>query len=68
MKTPRRGRKNQKTCFRHGIYLYLARLKLVLDAVLETLAFNLHRRQYQAITDKVSGVADPLARFEAGNK
>lgn len=43
----------------------LARLELVLDAVLEALALDLHRRQHQAVADEVRRVADALGRFEA---
>lgn len=48
-----------------GDHVPLARLELVLDAVLETLALDLHRRQHQAVADEVRRVADALGRFEA---
>lgn len=40
-------------------------MELVLDAVLETLALDLHRRQNEAVADEVGRIADALGRFEA---
>lgn len=51
-----------------GDHVPLARLKLVLDAVLETLALDLHRRQHEAVADEVGRIADTLGRFEAVGK
>lgn len=47
-----------------GDHVPLARLELVLDAMLEPLAFHLHRRQHQAVAYKVRRVADAFGRFE----
>lgn len=47
---------------------YLSRLELVLHAVLESLAFDFHRRQHQTVADKVGGVADTFGCFEAAEK
>lgn len=47
-----------------GDHVPLARLELVLDAMLEPLALHLHRRQHQAVAHKVRRVADSLGRFE----
>lgn len=42
-------------------------LKFVFDAVLKAFAFNFHRRQNQTISDKMSGISNAFARFEAKN-
>ena len=44
---------------------YPSGLELVLDAVLEPLALDLHRSEHQAGADKVGRVADALAGLEA---
>lgn len=47
-----------------GDHVPLARLELVLDAMLEPLALHLHRRQHQTIAHKVCRVAYAFGRFE----
>lgn len=47
---------------------YLSWLKLVFDAVLETLALDLHGSENEAVANKVRRIAHALARLKTESK
>lgn len=47
-----------------GVFFYFSGLELVLDAVLEALALDLHGGEDQTVANKVCRVADTFTRLE----